>query len=259
MRLRIFLACLLAGCGGTTGSALVTFSATAAGPPDATSGPLTFTNGLGAQVTLTQATLHLGAVYLNQSVPLSGAASQPCISPGIYVGEVFGPLDVDLLSPAPEPFPTQGEGTETEAKTAEVWLTGGDINATQDPTVILSVAGAAVQAGQEFPFAAALTISANRQLAVTDPALPSANPICHQRIVTPILVDLTPTNGGTLVMTIDPRPMFGSVDFATLTKVSDSPLAYQIPDTSSGPGQALFKGMVANYGVYGFAWSQASP
>jgi len=84
--------------------------------------------------------------------------------------------------------------------------------------------------------------------------VPSANPICHQRIVTPILVDLTPTDGGTLVLRIDPRHMFNGVDFSKATKVSDAPLAYQIPDTSAGPGGALFKGMTANSGVYSFTW-----
>ncbi len=248
---------LAAGCGGSTGSALVTFGATASGPADATGGPLSFTSGYGAQVTLTSATLYIGAVYLNQSVPVSGAASEPCISPGIYVGQVFGPVDVDLLSPSPQQFPTRGEGTQTAAKTAEVWLTSGDVNAAGDSTVILDVEGTAVQSGQTFPFTAAVTIGSNRQIPVTNPALPGANPICHQRIVTPILVDITPTNGGTLVLEIDPRPMFNAVDFTTLTKVSDAPVQYQIPDTNAGQGGALFKGMEANYGVYTFTWRDA--
>ena len=109
-----------AGCGDTTGSALVTFSAIASGPADATGGPLTFQSGFGARLTLTRARLHLGAVYLNQSVPPSGGTSTPCFSSGIYVAQVFGPVDVDLLSPSPVPFPTQGQGTQTAARSAEV-------------------------------------------------------------------------------------------------------------------------------------------
>ncbi|HVZ35528.1 MAG TPA: hypothetical protein VG963_24050 [Polyangiaceae bacterium] len=248
----------LAGCGGSTGSALVQFSGSASGPSDATGGPLTFTSGFGADITLTSARLHLAAVYLNQSVPASGAASEPCISPGIYVAEVFGPLDVDLLSADPVPFPVAGEGTETPAKTAEVWLSGGDVNAATDATVILSVAGTAVQNAQSYPFRADLTISANRQLAVTNPALPGQSPICHQRIVTPILVDLTPTNGGLLALQIDPRAMFNAVDFSRADPVPGDPSAVQIPDTSGGAGGALFKGLTANSGVYSFSW-QATP
>jgi hypothetical protein len=255
VRVSAILALALLGCGNTTtGSALVTFTGVASGPSDATGDPLSFTNGFGADVTLTRARLHLGAVYLNQSVPSSGAAAVPCISPGIYVGEVFGPLDIDLLSSSPEPFPTPGEGTETTAKTAEVWLSGGDINAADDPTVILDVAGSATQDGQEYPFTGSVTIGSNRLPTTSNPALPGANPICHQRIVTPILVDLTPTNDGTLVLQIDPRAMFVALDFSTLTQTSDDPPNYEIPDTTEGAGQALFKGLTANAGVYAFAW-----
>jgi hypothetical protein len=193
---------------------------------------------------------------LNQSVPASGAAAGPCISPGIYLGQVFGPLDVDLLSPAGVPFPSSGQGTEIRARTAEVWLTGGDVNASADSTVILDVAGIAVQSGLPYPFTAAVTIGANRTPQVTNPAMPGASPICHQRIVTPILVDITPRDGGVLALQIDPRQMFDSVDFAQATKVADDPPMYQIPDGSDGPGGALFKGLTANFGVYSFTFRE---
>jgi len=251
---------LVCGCGGTTGSALVTFSGEASGPSEIDGGSLSFTTGAGADVTLTKAQLHLGAVYLNQSVPASGAAAEPCISPGIYVAELFGGVDVDLLSPAPVAFPTPGEGTETEAHTAEVWLVGGDENATgdvnadDDSAPILQVAGSATQDGASYPFQATVTIGANRKPNVTNAAMPGANPICHQRIVTPILVDLTPKNGGTLALQIDPRPMFDSVDFAKAVEVPGSPGTFEIPDTTSGAGGALFKGLTASFGVYSFSF-----
>ena len=48
--------------------------------------------------------------------------------------------------------------------------------------------------------------------------------------------------------------MFDSVDFSTLGAAgSASPLV--IPDTSSGAGQALYKGVLANSGVYRFTWT----
>ncbi|HVW27856.1 MAG TPA: hypothetical protein VHC69_20965 [Polyangiaceae bacterium] len=256
MRSIVFLSLLLAGCGGSTGSGLVTFDGTASGPSDANGGPLSFTSGSGAAVTLTKADLHLGAVYLNQSVPLSGAAAEPCISTGVYVAEIFGPLDVDLLSSSPVRFPSAGEGTKTEAKTAEVWLTSGDINATEDPTVTLDVEGSADQGGQTYPFTASVTIGSNRTPQVTNPAMPSASPICHKRIVSPIAIDITPTNGGTLALAIDPRPMFNAVDFSKAMQVSEMPPAYQIPDTSDAPGGALFQGLTANFGVYSFTWKK---
>jgi hypothetical protein len=256
----LLLAC---GCGGTTGSALVTFSGEASGPADATGGPLSFATGSGADVTLTKAQLHLGAVYLNQSVPASGAAAEPCISPGVYVGELFGGLDVDLLSPDAVAFPSSGEGTETEAHTAEVWLVGGgadvahDVNADDDSTPILDVEGSAMQGGTSYPFTATVTIGANRKPKVSNAAMPGANPICHQRIVTPILVDITPKRAGTLALQIDPRPMFDSVDFSKATEVPRATGTYEIPDSTSGPGGALFKGLTASFGVYAFSFREA--
>jgi hypothetical protein len=244
---------LLSSCGGTTGSALVTSSGQASGPSDAAA-PLSFSTGAGAEVTLTSAKLHLGAVYLNQSLPASGAAAGPCVSPGIYVAQLFGPLDVDLLSPVAVPFPSPGQGTETQARTAEVWLSGGDVNASADSTLIFDAEGTAAQDGLSYPFSATVTISANRTPQVTNPAMPGASPICHQRIVTPILVDITPRNGGALELQIDPRPIFDAVDFSQATKVSDDPAMYQIPDSNAGPGGALFKGLSANFGVYTFTF-----
>lgn len=267
MKLIVASLLLLSGCGGTTGSALVTFSGAASGPSDANNGPLSFTTGRGANVTLSKAKLHLGAVYLNESNPASGAAAGPCVSQGIYVAELFGGLDVDLLSPDPVPFPTLGEGTATHARSAEVWLLGGgqdasgtvieaDINASADSTVIFEAEGSAEQAGSTFPFTASVTIGDNRAPRVTNPALPGANPICHQRIVSPIQVDITPKDGGVLTLQIDPRPMFDALDFSRATLVSTAPPLYEIPDTNAGPGAALFKGLTANFGVYSFGFRE---
>jgi len=255
-RASTLLAALIAGCGGSTGSGLVTFRAMAGGPADATGGALSFDTSIGYHVSLTRVRLRIGAVYLNQTVPASGAAATGCVQvPPIYVAEAFGPLTLDLLSPILQPFPAVGEATETQARTAEVWLTGGDVNAPQDPTVILDVAGTATKAGTSYPFQGTVTISANRAIAPGNPALPGSNPICKQRIVTPILVDITPTNGGVLTLRVDPRSMFNTVDFATLGPASGSSTLLQIPDTNAGAGAALFGGLRSNFGVYQFTWS----
>jgi hypothetical protein len=258
---RVFLAALLAAsCGGTTGSHLVSFQALAGGPADATGSALTFStqppSGVTYQVRLTRTRLLVGAVYLNQSVPASGSAATGCVLPGIYVAEAFGPVTLDLLSPVLQPFPAFGEGTETPARTAEVWLTSGDVNAPVDPTVILDVAGTATatQSGNSFPFQGTVTISANRAIPPVNPALPGSNPICKQRIVSPIFVDLTPTDGGTLTVRIDPRAMFQTVDFATLQPASPGSTTLLIPDTNAGAGQSLFKALVST-APYQFTWS----
>src|SRR5258708_7100720 len=87
---------LLFSCVGTTGGEVIAFNAAAAGPVDAESGqPLTFTNDLAWNVRLTRATLHVGAVYLNRSMPVSGAQNTSCVLPSTYVGEVIAGLDVD--------------------------------------------------------------------------------------------------------------------------------------------------------------------
>ena len=246
-------ALLLAGCNGTTGSDLITFTARAGGTTTATL-PLEFDSGAGFHVSLTRAQLHLGAVYLNQGQPTSGAGATSCVLPGIYVAEAFGPLEVDLLTSQRQDFPTAGEGTATQTETAEVWLNGGDINTIADSTVVLDAAGTATKGASSWPFTAAMTIRANRALPTVNAALPGTNPICHQRIVTPIKAELQPTNNGTLELRIDARPMFSNVDFSTLM-ASGSPPVFVIPDTNGGAGEALYKGVVSSLGVYAFEWS----
>jgi len=248
---RVWLALLIAGCSGTTGSNLVSFTARAGGPSDA-AGALEFDSGNGYHLQLTQAALHLGAVYLNMSPPLSGGNEQPCILPGIYVGQAYAGLDLDLLSPDLIGFSAAGEGTANPALVGEVWLTGGDINAADDPTPILQTAGTASKDGMQWPFTATVTIGANRAIPPTNPAMPGTNPICRERIVSPIRIDLTLSDGGVLDLRIDPRGMFNGVDFASLPATTGS---YVIPDEQGGVGAQLFKGLVASSGVYQFGFT----
>jgi hypothetical protein len=254
-------ALVVAGCGGTTGSGLVTFTARAGGPADVTpGGPLEFDTGSGFHVVLTRARFHFGAVYLNMTVPSSGT-NVPCILPGIYVGQAFGAcndgvcgVDLDLLSPSLSVFTTSGEGTVNQALEADVWLTGGDINATNDSTPILQVAGTATRAGDSWPFSATVTIGSNRAIPVQNPAQPGAHPICQQRIASRIRIDFTLTDGGTLDVRVDPRGMFDGLDF-TMLAPNGSATTLVIPDTSDGAGNALYKGVLSNYGVYQLTWT----
>ena len=246
----------LCGC-GSTGGALVTFHAAAAGPADALAGqPLVFTNALGYQVTLTRARLHIGGVYLNRSVPSSGAQATSCVLPGIYSGQVTTPLDVDLLSPDPQRFPADGEGTADASQTGEVWLFGSGVDATADPTVIADVAGTAVQgAGATLAFTGQFTISQNRAVPVGNPALPGSSPLCKQRIVTPIPVDFTLAQGGTLLVRIDPRAWLANVDFAQIPADPSNPAQRKFLDRSEGqPDLAFYGGLRAASGTYLFNW-----
>ena len=247
---------VLASCVGSTGSSIVSFQVQAAGPADAVDGqPLAFDTGRGWHVALTKATLHVGAVYLDESVPVSGAQDTSCILEGIYSGQETSALDVDVLSPAPQAFPAPGNGTADRAVTGEVWLTGGDVNASDDATVIVAVEGTASQGGTSYPFTAQVTIGSNRAVAATNAALPGANPICKQRIVAPIPVDVVPASGGTLLVRVDPRAWFTDVDFSQMQQTSADPPAYVIPDDdTTQPGSALFDGVHASTGVYAFGW-----
>jgi hypothetical protein len=258
----IVLACAgVLGCNGTTGSGLVTFSARAGGAADIAPG-ISFTSPRGYDVTLTTATFHLGAVYLNMSRPSSGGPEEPCILPGIYVAQAFPAcsaspcgVDLDLLSPSLTSFTSAGQGTLNKAVEGEVWLSGGDINAPDDPTPILHVVGSAEKGGTTWPFDATITIGQNRALAPPNVAMPGANPICRRRIASLIPVDFTVTDGGTLSLRIDARGLFQEVDFAALGPGSTTTIV--IPDVGSGVSDELYQGLLFNSGVYDFAFASA--
>ncbi len=257
---RLFaLTAILTACVGTTGSELVTFDAFASGPadlpPDVASDGLSFVNGRGWTITLTRAKVHVGAVYLNRSVPVSGGQERECFLPGVYVGQVLEGLDVDALSPTLQPFPARGNGTADLAVTGEVWLTGARIDALDDPTVIAEVAGSATRAGESMRFEGKLTIGKNRLSPLTDPARPGANPLCSQRIVTPIATSIRPTDGGKLVVRVDPRRWFDNVELGELAPVSATSDLRIVPDDSSNqPAENLFRGLRAANGPYRFEW-----
>ena len=236
--MRALLLCAgLCACGSTGGN-VVTFDVAA----KSANGARAFDTSAGWHVELASAHLHVGAVYLNLSVPISGSQETNCILPGVYTAQELAPLDVDELSTAAQPFPQPATGTDDEARTAEVWLTGGDINADADPTPIATLAGTATRgADPAVPFTATVTIATtNRGIPASDASQPSQHPICKQRIVSPIPIDLTPTDGGTLVVAIDPAPWLATIDFFTL------PPSGEIPDSNTDTaGQALFSGLRA--------------
>jgi hypothetical protein len=252
----LFASCVgPAGCVGSTGGELLELRAAAAGPADANGG-LSFKNGLGYRVELTTARIFVGGVYLNRSRPTSVSSDTSCSLPGIYVAEVLSGREVDLLSAQPQAFPQPGFATTERALTGEVWLTAGDVNREASDTVVLSVAGTATRAGLSYPFEGALTIGENRVNAPTDAALPGQHPICKQRVVSPIPLDLSLHPGGSLLLRIDPRGMFGNVDFATLSQDAGT---FRFAD-ESGVDQAsdnLYSGLRRASGVYQLSWEAA--
>lgn len=242
-------------CIGTTGSERVSFRAFAAGTAEAQSA---FVNGRGWSITLTRARLHVGALYLNRSVPVSGGQERACFLPGVYVAQVLEGIDVDTLVPDLQPFPYTGSGTADRAVTGEVWLTGGRIDAQDDRTTIADVAGSASKDGVSMRFEGTITIGRNRVAPQTDPARPGANPLCAARIVTPIPTDVTPAEGGALVLRVDPRGWFANVELGELVPVSPESDLRRFTDDLDGasdqPSTNLYRGLRASTGVYSFAW-----
>lgn len=232
------------GCTGTTGSELVGFDVLAKGPDDAVAGaPYELDTPLGYHVTLERARVHVGALYLNRSAPQTGIQETSCTLPGTYVAQVTSGLEVDALSPEPQPFPVRGLGTSDLALAGEVWLTGGPVDADDDPTVLLDLAGTATRGGVTLPFDARLTIGQNRALPPDDPARPGSNPLCKQRIVSPIPVELTPREGSALVLEVAPRALVGAVDFFALEPTGDPPTLHFADESEGGPNIALYRGL----------------
>ncbi|MBL8914601.1 MAG: hypothetical protein JNM17_28110 [Archangium sp.] len=250
------LVLLLGACVQTTGGEVVSFTAKASGDPAVVTGaPLTFTTPSGFDVTLTRARLAVGAVYLNQQNPQNYSLETSCIQEGIYSGEVRGSVLIDALSPTAVDFPVAGNGTTAPTRAAELWLTGGDVFADTDSTVVLDVAGTATGAMGSFPFEGQFTISSNRVIPPRNPALPGSNPLCRQRIVSPIAFDTALTQGAMVTLLVDPRAWFAAVDFSGLTKVSDVPLLYRFTDdqsSSAQPDKALFNALRSAVGPYRF-------
>lgn len=257
--LLLMLITLPLACVGSTGSRLVTFKAAASAPadfpPDAPTRGITFVNGRGWIITLTKAMLHIGAVYLNRSVPVSGGQERECFLPGIYVAQVLAGRDIDALSPTLQPFPEVGSGTADPAVTGEVWLTGGRVDALDDRTTIAQFAGTATRGTTSMRFEGTITIGKNHLTPQTDPARPGANPLCAERIVTPIPVSLTPDDQGTLVVRVDPRAWFANVELAELPPVSPTSDLRVFPDDGSiQPATNLYRGLRAASGVYRMEW-----
>ena len=200
------LALVLEACSGTTGGEVIAFRAAASGLVTwpRRSSRRTIAGGRSA----TAATLHVGAIYLNQTVKVSGAQGTGCILPGTYVAQVTTGRDVDLLSPEPQPFPALGEGNTLPALAGQVWLTGGPIDRVDDPTPILHVEGVAEAGGAVRPFSGTMTIGSNRDVTDGDSVQAGASLICNSRIVSPIRTSIALDPVGMLLVRVDPRLVY---------------------------------------------------
>lgn len=252
--LGMFVAWVSLSCVGTTGGDLFEVEAYAAGTSD--EGAVThFSNSQGYEVQLDEARLVVGGFYLNRSRPASVSSDTSCTLAGIYVAQVFGGREIDLLSSEPQLLGGAGLSTSERALTGEVWLARGDVNEVSSSTAVLRVRGRAEGHGRAFPFEGTLSIGRNRVVPASDPALPGQHPLCKQRIVSPIPVDLVGRAGQSLLLRVDVRGMFANVDFATLSERDGS---YVFSD-ETGADQAsdnLYSGLRRATGVYTFSWME---
>lgn len=252
------VALALISCGSQdTGGALVTFHAYASGLAGV-DGPLEFDTGEGFHVRLTDARMHIGAVYMR--LGQQHLANASCIGDSTYGLQVPGPVDVDVMSSQPQEFSVLGNATTDGNQGAELWLVDGNINRVPSTAVVVSVTGTATKGSASFPFHGSLTIGQNRLLPPASPAQPGQNPICKQRIISLIPVAVRPSLGGNLLLRIDPTAWLGRVDFAALLPAEDGTIL-EIPDSSNGSGadaasgRAFFNGVTsASADVYQFSW-----
>ncbi len=149
--------------------------------------------------------------------------------------------------------PSLGHGTTIPSLAAQVWLTGGDVNAVTDATKILVVAGSAADGAATYPFEGTITISDNR---VPSNVTTGANPPCKQRIVSPIPTTTSVQASGALLMRIDAKALFSNVDFSQLTKVSSTYVFSDDPSspTYTQPSINLWTNL-RSAGTYALSWS----
>jgi hypothetical protein len=247
-------ALLGAGCLGQTGGTTVVFAVAAAGPADAVAQqPLSFSSG-GFELVLTRATLHIGAVYLDESQSVSGGQATGCYLTGTYVAQETSSLDVDLLDSTAQRFPASALGiTDPAPLVGQVWLTGGEVNQASDPTPILVLAGTATKDAVSFPFTGTITISTNRR---PNTSATGGSPICKARIVTPIPARVPLRSTGGLLLRVDPRPLFGGVDLSTLPRDPASG-EIVIPDAPGQDAAQILYGNLHSTALYTFSWTDA--
>lgn len=241
------------GCIGTTGGEVVSFEAELAGPPGVDGHALAFTSGRGLPVRLTKASLVIGAVYMNRTAPISVGQEKACILSGTYVGEVLGGATVDLLAGVAVRVPGGGRGTADPAVTGELWLTRGNVDAVDDRTAIAEVEGEVTLASGPKPFRGSVSFGANRLGTAVDPARPGADSPCKQRIVSPIPIAITPSEGGLLTVRVDPRGWFALVPFDDLAE-ANGVLVFDDANTNAS-SVGLADGIRAVRGVTSFAWT----
>ncbi len=253
---------LTAGC-GSTGQQRVTFAARAAGF-ERPAGELRFTTNTGWTVTLREARVALGPLYLNTLEPLAcdtcearslldrlsdalvpraWAHGEGHLGAGIIAAQVTEQVEVDVLSPAPVAMGRGGDGVDVPVRSAEVWLYNRDGGLRG---AAMRVAGVAERTadGQTLrvPFRGALVADAS----LTTPQ----TPLDVARRVRGIPVDFTLAEGATVTVRVDPRRWFTGADFSELLEGATVTDGERVFSPSDNVGRAFLNAARASRGVF---------
>lgn len=268
-------------CVGTTGGEKFEFDAYIGGIDRAMDFPYKIVNEYDWEVTLTQADITIGPLYLSTGTPLGGVTSswrwwslvrmahadESHLGGGRIVGEVLGQIRFSALSSSLERFPVKGVISTEAVRSAEVWFdppASVPSETLKIATVALEIAGEAKRDGEHIKFHGKLTL--NDDWLPSDPVGGKASSsITEVRRVRKIPASFTPSPGGHLEIRVDLAPLLTSVDFAAIQqnpKDPADPSVRWLVQSKGGVGAAdqvmrgLYQGLRSSRGTYLIAWVQ---
>lgn len=218
----------LVGCGDSTVGARVAFEVRVGGLAREGRGALDFETEQGWRVSLTEARIAVGPIYLNTIAPLvarrtvferlsdlviapAWAHGEAHLGAGRVVGQVTTQRIVDVLDPGLQSVPGGGDGVDERVQSLEFWY----FNEAAMQGAAVRVAGVAEREGLRVPFEGALVIDERL-------ATPQA-PLDVVRRVRGVPADFALTEGGCLTVRVDPRGWFRGADFAELLASPEQP------------------------------------
>ncbi len=270
------------GCFGSTGTKRLSFAASAGGVPRTGTGPMTFTNERGFEISLSRADVTVGPIYLNVIAPRSSgetavrrrfgnllgglegtahAAGEDHLGSGRVVGQVLSQVTFDALSEARVPFPTEGVVTNEPVRTVDLWFfppPGEDPQTVRISRAALSVEGRATRGGKTTAFRGALVLD-DAWLPDAPAGSRQARTIAEIREVRGIATAFVPDEGGSLEIRLDVAALFRGADFDALeaNPVDKDGAKKLVQSKTTGTDQVLtnlFQGLKSNVGTWQVRW-----
>ena len=247
------LALVLEACSGTTGGEVIAFRAAASGPRDA-SRAARLDERSRVDVTLTAATLHVGAIYLNQTVKVSGAQETGCILPGTYVAQVTTGRDVDLLSPEPQPFPAPGEGDDAPGPRRSSLAHRGAHRSRRRSHADSPRRGGRRGGRRGAPVLGHGDHRIQPRRDGRRAVQAGASLICNSGSCLPSVRRSRSTRAGALLLRVDPRLLFTNVDFGGAASGRGRLRVLRRQNAQDQPSRNFYLNLRAAGGAYSFEW-----